>query len=359
MVTTMTEELAELRAAIVALGPQEFANRAGFKVDRRGRGRCPIHGGHNDEQFALTAKRGEVVLFHCWNCGASGDAIDLLGLLRGRSNFAGKLEAVAELLGMGPIPTNAQPFEPEPERINPLSYHNAVAALRETCHQFKPIRDVCQYLQGRKLLSLASEFGLFALPEPLKQAEIVSDLCKTFEPETLTRCGLVNRDKRGGYNFRQLQWSNHRLCIPWTNPSGQIEALQRRCLDSSKPRYVFPSGIAPMHPFGIAQLRALPKDHPIALCEGALDAIALTAICRREGYSIIALGLSGVDGWRESFRDLCRGRRLYVALDADEPGEDAASAIGLEAHLFGASQVIRWAPNYGKDWSDQLLARAS
>jgi DNA primase len=349
-------DLAELHSAIVALGAQEFARRADFKVDRRGRGRCPIHGGHNDEQFALTVKEGRVMLAHCWNCGFGGDAIDLVGALRGRSrsDFVGKLEVVADLLNMGPIPDRAEQFEPEPERIDPLSYQNVVMALRKTCLKFKPIRDVCEYLKGRKLLSLASEFGLFALPDRTKQGEVVAELLKVFEVETLFASGLIRRDDSGRYDFRHLQWSEHRLCVPWANLSGQVEALQRRCLGSSKPKYVFPSGIAPMHPFGIAQLRTVPKDHPIAFCEGALDTIALTAICRREGYSIIALGLPGVDGWRESYSDLCRGRVVYLAFDNDAAGTKAFVDLAPRLHEAGVTEIHRWQPDCGNDWGDTL-----
>lgn len=355
----MADHVAELHGAIVALGLREFASRLGFRVDSHGRGACPVHGGHNDQQFTLRAKDGRVVLAHCWNCGFAGDAIDLVGTLRGRSDFAGKLEAVAKLLNMAPIADRAEQFEPEPERIDPLSYHNVIVALREICLKFRPIRDVCRYLQARKLLDLASEFGLFALPERSKQGEVISQLRGTFEPETLVKCGLLLPPKDGRCNFRQLQWSEHRLCIPWTNPSGQVEVLQRRCLDSSKPKYVFPSGIAPLHLFGISKLKAVSERHPIAFCEGALDTLALAAICRHESHNIVPLGLPCVDGWRESFRDLCRGRVVYVALDADDAGEDSVGAIGLEAHLSGAAQIIRWAPNAGKDWGEQLLARAS
>ncbi len=350
-------DVGQLHSAIIALGPREFASRAGFKVDRHGRGSCPVHGGHNPSQFTLRIRNGRLKA-HCFPCRFDVDAIELLGMLRGRSDFAGKLEAVAELLNMAPIPDRTEHCEPEPERIDAVSYHNVITELKRICLKYRPIRDVCRYLQVRKLLELALEFGLFAIPDRSKQAEVISQLCKTFEPETLLKCGLVNRNKQGCYTLRQLQWSEHRLCIPWTSASGQVEALQRRCLDSSKPKYVFPSGVAPMHPFGIEQLRTVPKDHPIAFVEGALDTIALTTICRREGYSIIALGLPSVDGWRESFRDLCRGRVVYVALDADDAGEDAVGVIGLEAHLSGAAQVIRWAPNAGKDWGEQL-SRAS
>ena len=352
-------ELGELHAAIVALGPREFASRLGFKVDRRGRGRCPIHGGHNDQQFALTVKHGEVMLVHCFACGLGCDAIDFVGTLRGRPDFPGKLEAVADLLGMAPIPVSTEPFEPEPERIDPLSYHNVITALRAICLQYRPIRDVCQYLQRRKLLGLAPEFELFALPERAKQPEVIEHLRKTFEVETLAACGIIRRKKSGAFEMRQLQWSNHRLCIPWTSPSGQVEALQRRTLDSSKPKYVFASGVAPMHPFGIERLKEVAKDHPIAFVEGALDVLALTSICRREGFALVPLGLPGVSTWRESWGEICRGREVYVALDNDKAGTEAFAELAPKLHEVGASQIHWWQPTSGKDWGDTLNKVAS
>jgi DNA primase len=349
-------DMSGIHSAIVALGPREFASRAGFKVDHRGRGRCPIHGGHNDEQFALTTKRGEVVLAHCFNCGFSGDALDLLGALRGRTDFAGKLAAVTELLGMAPIPANTESFQSEPDRIDPSSYHNVVTALRDACQQFRPIRDVCLYVQQRKLLDLAPEFGLFALPDRARQPEVIAQLCKMFEAETLHKCGLINRDSRGRYNFRQLQWANHRLCIPWTGPAGQIDVLQRRTIDSNKPKYVFPSGIAPMHPFGVAQLRNVPKSHPIAFVEGALDVLAMAALCRREGFGIVPLGLPGVSTWRTSWGELCSARDVYIALDNDKAGNEAFGELAVKVQQSGPAEVRLWKPECGKDWNDELKA---
>ena len=348
----------EIHAAIVALGPREFAGRAGFKVDRRGRGACPIHGGHNGEQFALTAKRGEVVLAHCFNCGFAGDAIDLLGALRGRTDFAGKLEAVAELLAMAPIPANSEPFEPETERIDQSSYHNVVTELVAECRKYQPIRDVARYIKSRGVLDAAVEYGLFALPPVDCHRSVIDALLQQFELETLVAAGLGWQMKDGLIRRDALSFARNRLCIPWRSPEGRIETLQRRVLDSSNPRYVFPKGIKALHPFGIDKLKCAPKDQPIALVEGALDCLSLAVICSKNDFNIIPLALGSVSNWGDNWGQYCSGRVVYIALDNDTAGTKAFGELAVKTRDAGATQVRWWRPE-AKDWNDELTKVAS
>jgi DNA primase len=340
-------DLPALHALLVALGPKELASRAGFVVDRRGRGCCPLCSTKNSEAFSL-AHRGEIIVAHCFACGWSGDALDLLGRINGTNQFREKLREAQDILGMPQQHLEIDAFDAAPERIDTQTYHNVITALRASCLQFRPILDVCEYLESRCLLDMAAEFGLFALPKREHQYVVIAELTATFGVETLGRCGLLRQGRDGRYMTRELQWSQHRLCIPWLARDGRIDALQRRKLgDWGKPKYIFPAGIAPTQPFGCQLLRA-GDARPVALVEGALDVVALTKLCRLNGIDRVALGMPGVDGWRESWSSYLQGRDTYVATDNDEAGDS------FQLEIVGdITRFFRWRP-IRKDWGEEL-----
>ncbi len=53
----------------------ELLSRLDIPPGRRGRTRCPIHRGNNEQAFSYSNERG---LWHCFRCGVGGDALDLV-----------------------------------------------------------------------------------------------------------------------------------------------------------------------------------------------------------------------------------------------------------------------------------------
>jgi len=213
--------------------------------------------------------------------------------------------------------------------------------------------DVSMYLEGRGLLEAAKREGWAALPRPEFQSSWVRMLLDVFGEETVVRSGLVNRALDG---FLHPQ---NRLLIPWRDPQGRVYTLQRRRLDDDKPKYVTATGRPARWPYGVNKISAARPLVPIAIVEGALDALALEELCARRRVPVIVLGIQGVSGWRSSWGALARDRGAIVALDADKAGEAAVALILRDLAEQGATSAERWRPVGGaKDWTEQLEAGA-
>jgi DNA primase len=84
----------------------------------------------------------------------------------------------------------------------------------------------------------------------------------------------------------------------------------------------------------------------LILVEAPIDALSLAVA----GFSAIALcGTSGPD-WLPKF---CYRRRVFLAFDADDAGDDAAAALTPKLESFGAT-CQRLRPENGKDWNELL-----
>ena len=221
---------------------------------------------------------------------------------------------------------------------------------------------MCRYLEERGLLAEARADGWWALPPEPRQAELVAwlaeladnggeDVAEEHRPQ-FTRADL---DALG---WRRVPHGGARLCIPWRTPAGVVQTIQRRRLDAGEPRYVFLPGRATRWPFGVERLRDAGPGAIVALCEGALDALALRRIARSRGVEAVALGLPGAATWKPEWSELCRGRRVVLAFDADAAGDKATAVLEHELVRFGC-RVSAEAPVGVKDWAATLAAEVA
>jgi len=169
----------------------------------------------------------------------------------------------------------------------------------------------------------------------------------------------------------------HRLLIPWRAPGGAVWTLQRRFaprtgeeLPAKGGKYALPDARqhrpAAEYPYG-ADSPELQTAEELWLVEGAIDVLAVRALNRAgllpggQRRSLVALGLAGVAHWpkvRAWTLQQARGRRVFLALDADRAGEDAVRGLVADFHQAGAVKVRRQRPGSGfKDWADATAAK--
>jgi hypothetical protein len=223
-------------------------------------------------------------------------------------------------------------------------------------------------------------------------------------PELLILAGLAQWGRDGKL---RAKWGHHRLVIPWRSPDGRISALQRRRIEEAETqKYVFPAW-KPDWPYGSDRLcmgldrkeigygmsegsneprRQSIRDErgvvvgaccateshggaragrklqangghlrvdgtrgnpTIAICEGAVDTLALRALYPR----LDVIGIPGIDGWRPEWAELIEGRGLRAALDRGKvkdgkivPEDRAAARIALDCAGMAARRedVIEW-----------------
>jgi len=133
-------------------------------------------------------------------------------------------------------------------------------------------------------------------------------------------------------------------------------------LDGGKPKYRFPAGRSPKAPFGVDLLSAAlgfyGDDAGIVIVEGALDALARRRIARHRGERCAVLGVASASTPCEGLPfDLLAGRRVVLALDVDDAGDEAASKLA-DALDDVASELERERPP-GKDWGECLVDDAA
>jgi DNA primase len=211
--------------------------------------------------------------------------------------------------------------------------------------------EVSAYLSRRKLLDLATDAGWFAIPRVDAQRALVDEMRDLVGIDALRLSGLVND------SATMFRHPANRLAIPWRahGIDGLVVTLQRRALDASEPRYVFPAGRSPSAPFVVVEdLEELESSTPIMLVEGAVDVIAARWVLRDKQRDGLVLGLPGVNNWRAEWTDMLFGREVIIAFDVDKAGETGADRIlALCTH---AKNVTRRRPRGARDWGAKLEA---
>jgi DNA primase len=337
-------------------GPGSFQLQAGGGLTVR----CPWHN-ERSPSLSVTVGRDGTVRARCFGCQASGDALDLVAAVHGLDparQFRRVLELAAQLAGIAPGETPA-PFRPpprpaEPPPLEPDAFHQLARVVAEH-GALDRHPDVARYLAARGLLEEARG-ELFALPgNDRGLRSLRAAIEAAIGADGWKRSGLARAD--GTWSF-----AAHRLVIPWRAPgvAGAVLTLQRRLVRDARPgepKYVFPRGRQPWHPFGAdGVLERAPADSPVLYVEGALDALALRTLHRRRGVERVVLALPGL-GWRTQWAEYARGRVAILAFDADDAGDAAVPAIAADLHAAGAVAVKRARPTHSKDWAE-LTARS-
>ncbi len=377
--SSLPDHAAQLRAALV--DPAAVLRGLGLWARARREGRryvflCPWHGEKNPSCRIEPGPNEGTLRAKCFSCNAGGDVLALIAAvhrLDARRDFQRILDIGAELAGIhldrgpatgaprppraapAPPPAPAPRAEPRPA-LSPVAF----AAGVEQLLALSPLggSSLAAGLEARGVLREALADGWGALPVDL--APLLPELQR---PE------LAWMAAPGG-----IRSPEHRLLIPWRAPGGQVWTLQRRYapltgeeVPAKGGKYMLPDAAqhrpAAEYPYG-ADSPDLQTAEELWLVEGAVDVLALRAL-NAGGFlagkrrSLVALGLAGVPHWpkvRAWTLQQARGRRVFLALDADRAGEDAVR--GLVADFQRAGAVRRQRPGSGfKDWAEATAAK--
>ncbi len=361
---------------------------------------CPSHSERTASCSVTAGPRGGTRC-NCFPCGWKGDEFDLIAACHGRDakskrDFPEVLRIAADLAGVyledrkpgapRPAPRPPAPPPPPPEPVLPHTldaetFHALVVPMLHVGAldvDSDIARDVCVALTERHMLALAQRAGLAAHPVPSCQGSWIRLLVDEYGLEAVARSGLVSvsddaaRVRRAEHrvqldgseyavDLRSFTWSECRLIIPWRTEAGLVQTVQRRLVGrasaSRTPKYTTATRRPVMQPYGVHKLAAAPADAPIAIVEGALDALALEALLAARGVPAVVLGIPGAQGWRPEWAALCAGRAVATATDPDDAGERAALQIERDVAAAGATRVDRWRPGGGAhDWAEQWAA---
>jgi DNA primase len=295
------------------------------KVGGRYTGLCPFHQ-ERTPSFSVSPDRGT---YHCFGCGAGGDAISFVRETEG-VDFVGAVEWLADRFNV-----QLEYDEASPEADARRRRRERLYAVLEQAASFyerylwesaagEPVR---AYLAGRGLGEPACrEFRLGLSPGGNSLVRKARE--KGFSQAELSGAGLVSR--RGGDYFAS------RLMFPLADARGRVVGFQARKLREDDPlrgKYVnSPEGelfhkSAVLYGLHLARAAIAKQDRAVVV-EGNTDAIAL----RQAGLEPVVASM-GTALTEQQLKELARlTHRLFLCFDADAAGEEA-TLRGMELAL--------------------------
>jgi len=313
-------------------------------------GLCPFHGEKSPSFSVSPAKQ----FYHCFGCGASGDAIRFLTEHLGLSF----VEAVRDLAqGAGMQVPEEQVSADERERRDTLRQRRlSLAAVLSRAADFYRSQlsaspRAIDYLKRRGLTgAAAARFKLGFAPPGWRT---LAGVFPSYDEPLLEEAGLVRqraaddataaadtlpappRDAdRGRYD-----WFRDRIMFPIHSVQGEVIGFGGRVLDDSKPKYIN-SPETPLFSkgrelYGLFEARQALRDKGYALVvEGYMDVVALA----QKGFAN-AVATLGTACTAEHVQKLFRFTdEVVFSFDGDAAGRRAA-ARALEAALPHASDL--------------------
>lgn len=284
---------------------------------------CPFHDDHNPS-MAVVPHKG---LFHCFVCGAGGDAISFIRKYL-KLDFREALELLAERYGVtltpwkpgrsgGPAPIPGQPSR----RQQILSANSTAAGLYRSLLNHPEHGAASREAIAKRAISpeMVERFSLGA--SPAIQDGLYQYIRKQNLPEEpFFDAGLLKRFGAVTDNFR------HRLIFPIQDAGGRVIAFGARRLDDTiEPKYLnSPESVvfskkATLYGLNHA-LRPIQNTKTAILTEGYMDTIA----CHQAGVTnaVAALGTSLTREHATSLRRLCN--TVVLLFDGDDAGQKAA-----------------------------------
>ncbi len=267
--------LDELRARV---NLAEIVGRR-VRLARRGRehvGLCPFHN-EKTPSFTVVEDKG---FYHCFGCGAHGDAIGWMMQAEGLA-FPEAVERLAAEAGLAVPQTSPEERARAQRQAGLMAITETAAAWFEAELRSVRGRPALDYLRGRGLdEETIARFRLGYAPDT--RTALRAALTKTKDgaqiaEEGLVEAGLLIRPEGGGAPYDRFRG---RVIFPIADARGRVIAFGGRVLGPGEPKYLNSPDTPLFHKgqvlYGLAQAReAARKSGRIVVVEGYMDVIAL------------------------------------------------------------------------------------
>jgi DNA primase len=311
---------------------------------------CPFH---DEKSPSLVVQRGDTH-YHCFGCGAHGDAIQFLMNYQNIS-FIDAVESLAQIFHVH--------LEEEDAGTEVKGPNKGLLkkAMKAACrfYQFSLLHtpeghDALQYLYQRGLdLNFIRNFQIGLAPRTAKVFRNFMAKQK-FQEDILQEAGLIAEARNGGWR----DFFYDRITFPVLSPTGDIIGFSARKYKEQTfgGKYVN-SPETPLFKksrtlYGLNFCRRrIAKERKAIIVEGQIDALRL--IQAGLNITVAGQGTAFGDGHIKELLNL-GVNVVYLALDADEAGREAARKIG---HLFQKVEVEVYVANlpFGSD-PDTILS---
>lgn len=325
-------------------------------------GLCPFH---EEKTPSFTVNPSKQV-YHCFGCGASGNAIKFLMEI-GKHSFA---EVVLDLAKRYQVPIKTLAPEEREELQRQLSLQEqlyeilAIAAsfYQHTLRQPQGSQAL-EYLKSQRLLTenTIQQFQLGYAPPTWETLYNYLVQQKRYPAELVAQAGLIKPRSGGGYYdlFRE------RLMIPIHDIQGRVIGFGGRTLGDDQPKYLNSPETRVFNKsktlFALDKAKtAIGKADQAVVVEGYFDAIALYAAGITNVVASLGTALS-LNQVRQLLR-YTQSKQIILNFDADVAGiKAAARAIGEIANLAYSGEIqlrILTIPD-GKDADEFLKTNGS
>jgi DNA primase len=296
------------------------------KLIRKGRehqGLCPFHN-EKTPSFTVNDDKG---FFHCFGCGAHGDAIGF-EMRVGHLSFTEAVEKLAAEAGLEVPKASPEERVREARRASLHDVLEAACAFYERQLRSDGGRDGLAYLRRRGLSDeTIARFRLGWAPdsrEALKTALLTGEC-----PEPLlTEAGLLKKPESGA----AFDYFRGRVMFPITDRRGRVVAFGARTLGDGQPKYLNSPDTPLFHKgatlYGLAHARDQARERAaVVVVEGYMDVIAL----HQAGfaYAVAPLGTAVTE---QQIEELWRlAPEPILCLDGDKAGQRAMARAAERA----------------------------
>jgi len=278
--------------------------------------RCPFHA-EKTPSFSVNRKKQ---FFHCFGCGASGNAISFL-MDFSHLDFVEAVEDLAGFVGIE-VPRESIEYQsagPKKEDLSSLYMlmEQVAAFYVEQLRSSDEGKIAVEYLKNRGVSGdCAGDFMLGYAPNEWKT------LAPRFNPKLLLEAGLLVEKDGGQPPYDRFRG---RLMFPIRDKRARIIGFGGRVLDDSLPKYLNSPETPLFHKgkevYGLYELlEKNSKPQRILIVEGYMDVIALAQFGIH--YAVAALGTSA----SQAHMDLLFrfSSELVFCFDGDKAGREAA-----------------------------------
>ena len=296
-------------------------------------GLCPFHGEKTPSFSVSPAKQ----FYHCFGCGAHGNAIGFL-MAYGGMGYVDAVKDLASSAGMQvPESRPRSPEEAAKKEREPDLYAVMEKAMEFYRAELKKSPRAIDYLKGRGLTGeIAARFRVGYAPDDWQGLKAAfSD----YQDKSLVETGLViDSDGKRYDRFRD------RIMFPILNARGAVIGFGGRILDKGEPKYLnspetplFEKG---REVYGLVQARD-PIRHAgrVLVVEGYMDVVALAQF--DVGYAVATLGTATSAVHVSKLLKLAD--ELVFSFDGDAAGRKAAwRALEVSLPLAPDNKPIRF-----------------
>ena len=329
---TFIQDLLARVDVVEVVGRHVQLKKAGINL----KGLCPFHG-EKTPSFIVSPTRQT---YHCFGCGAHGDALRFL-IEHAGMGFLDAVRDLAQQVGLQVPEDDATPEERDRARVARERQATLTEVLAKAgAHwrrQLKASPRAVAYLKSRGLTGeIAARFGLGYAPEGWRG---LASVFPRYDDPLLAEAGLVIVQGEDEAEARRYDRVRDRIMFPIRSVAGEVIGFGGRVLDAGEPKYLnspeTPVFVKGRELYGLHEARQALRERGYALVvEGYMDVVALAQL----GFpnAVATLGTACTE---EHVRKLLRFTdRIVFSFDGDAAGRRAAGRA-LEAALPHATDT--------------------